>query len=81
MLETRRQRRQRKLEGVEIPESFVTVTDECLGTGGFGSVYIADYNGHNAAAKVCNSILVVSRRSQLDIGILATPLNVHFHRM
>eukprot|EP00904_Undaria_pinnatifida_P011787 jgi/Undpi1/7739/HiC_scaffold_23.g10212.m1 len=51
MLETRRQRRQRKLEGVEIPESYVTVTDECLGTGGFGSVYIADYNGHNAAAK------------------------------
>ncbi|CAN0355159.1 unnamed protein product, partial [Scytosiphon promiscuus] len=27
-----------------------------LGKGGFGEVYLADYNGHNAAAKVCRGI-------------------------
>ena len=50
--EARRLRRQRKLDAVEIPERHVMVTDELLGKGGFGSVYIADYNGRNAAAKV-----------------------------
>ena len=45
-------RRQRNLDKVEIPEEDVTVTDELLGKGGFGAVYIANYNGRNAAAKV-----------------------------
>ena len=45
-------RRQRKLDQVEIPEDHVTVTGDLLGKGGFGEVYLADYNGHNAAAKV-----------------------------
>lgn len=52
MLEARRERRKRKLDAIEIPERYVTVTDELLGKGGFGAVYIADYNGRNAAAKV-----------------------------
>lgn len=52
LLETRRLRRKRKLDAVEIPERSVTVTDELLGKGGFGAVYMADYNGRNAAAKV-----------------------------
>lgn len=52
LLEARRVRRQRKLDMVEIPEPFVTVTDELLGKGGFGAVYIEDYNGRNVAAKV-----------------------------
>lgn len=48
-------RRQRNLNMVEIPEHYVTITDELLGKGGFGSVYMADYNGRNAAAKVTSS--------------------------
>lgn len=48
----RRTRRQRKLEQVEIPEDQVVVTDELLGRGGFGEVFLADLNGRNAAAKV-----------------------------
>lgn len=57
MLEARRLPRQRKLDAVEIPERHVTVTDEILGKGGFGTVYLADYNGRNAAAKVSSSNL------------------------
>lgn len=52
MFEARRKRRQRKLDSVEIPEDDVTLTNELLGKGGFGTVYMADYNGRNAAAKV-----------------------------
>lgn len=52
MLEARRSRRQRKLDAVEISDDDVTVTDELLGKGGFGTVFMADYNGWNAAAKV-----------------------------
>ena len=52
LAEARRSRRQRKLDQVEIPEDQVVITDEMLGKGGFGEVYLADYNGHNAAAKV-----------------------------
>lgn len=52
LAESRRQRRQRRLGQLEIPEDHVTVTNELLGKGGFGAVYIADYNGRNAAAKV-----------------------------
>lgn len=28
------------------------ITDELLGKGGFGAVYLCDFNGRNAAAKV-----------------------------
>lgn len=45
-------RRKRKLDQVEIPEDQVVVTDELLGRGGFGEVFLADLNGRNAAAKV-----------------------------
>lgn len=45
-------KRQRKLDQVEIPEEHVSMTDELLGKGGFGEVYLADYNAHNAAVKV-----------------------------
>lgn len=48
----RRIRRQRKLGQVEIPEDHLFMTGDLLGKGGFGEVYLADYNGHNAAAKV-----------------------------
>ena len=50
--ESRRVKRQRKLDQVEISEEYLSITDELLGKGGFGEVYLADYNGHNAAAKV-----------------------------
>lgn len=50
--EARRLRRQRNLDRTEIPPDHVLVTDELLGKGGFGAVYLADYNGRNAAAKV-----------------------------
>ncbi|CBJ30846.1 similar to CG1848-PA, isoform A/ leucine rich repeat protein [Ectocarpus siliculosus] len=49
--EARRLRRRRKLDQNEIPEDHVSITNEMLGKGGFGVVYLADYNGHNAAAK------------------------------
>ncbi|CAM9446055.1 unnamed protein product, partial [Hapterophycus canaliculatus] len=52
LAEARSARRQRKLDQVEIPEDHVVITDELLGKGGFGEVFIADYNGRNAAAKV-----------------------------
>ena len=52
LAEARRARRQRKLDQIEIPAEHVTVSDELLGKGGFGAVYIADFNGRNAAVKV-----------------------------
>lgn len=52
MGEDRRKRRQRRLEQLEIPEGHLLVSDDMLGRGGFGTVYLADYNGRNAAAKV-----------------------------
>lgn len=52
LAEARSARRQRKLDQAEIPEDQVFVTDELLGSGGFGQVYLADINGRNAAAKV-----------------------------
>lgn len=55
MAEARSSRRQRRLDQIEIPEDHVVITDELLGKGGFGEVYLADYNGHNAAVKVCGS--------------------------
>ncbi|CAM9226240.1 unnamed protein product [Ectocarpus sp. 12 AP-2014] len=50
--EAHRIRRQRKLDQVEIPEEHLFITNDLLGKGGFGEVYLADYNSHNAAAKV-----------------------------
>lgn len=57
MVSARRVRCQRNLDQIKIPEENVTISDEVLGKGGFGTVYIADYYGRNAAAKV---ILAVS---------------------
>ncbi|CAN0184783.1 unnamed protein product, partial [Scytosiphon promiscuus] len=54
LAEARSVRRQRKLDQVEIPEDHLFITGDILGKGGFGEVYLADYNGHNAAAKVLN---------------------------
>lgn len=48
----RRRRRQQRLDQLEIPVSELEITDEVLGRGGFGTVYLADLNGLNAAAKV-----------------------------
>ncbi|CAN0307728.1 unnamed protein product, partial [Scytosiphon promiscuus] len=39
------------------------ITGDLLGKGGFGEVYLADYNGHNAAAKVWNESLCVRDES------------------
>lgn len=50
--EARRARRRRSLDQLEIPEGHVTITEEMLGKGGFGAVYLCDFNGRNAAAKV-----------------------------
>ncbi|CAM9572153.1 unnamed protein product [Ascophyllum nodosum] len=52
MAESRRARRQRRLQQLEIPEDQLMLTDVLLGKGGFGEVYLADYSGVNAAAKV-----------------------------
>lgn len=48
----KKRRRQHRLDQLEIPTSEVEITDEVLGRGGFGTVYLADLNGLNAAAKV-----------------------------
>ena len=45
-------RRQSNLDQIEIPEDHALISEDILGMGGFGTVYIADYNGRNAAAKV-----------------------------
>lgn len=52
MAEARRQRRQRNLEQVEIPQEQVCIAKDLLGGGGFGDVFLADYNNRNVAAKV-----------------------------
>ncbi|CAM9240971.1 unnamed protein product, partial [Hapterophycus canaliculatus] len=52
LAEARIIKRKRKLDRVEIPEEHLFITDDLLGKGGFGEVFLADYNGHNAAAKV-----------------------------
>ena len=52
MAELRRAKRQRRLQQLEIPEDQVTLTDVLLGKGGFADVFLADYSGINAAAKV-----------------------------
>ncbi|CAM9968517.1 unnamed protein product [Ectocarpus sp. 6 AP-2014] len=49
---TKKKRRQHRLDQLEIPASDVEVTNEVLGRGGFGTVYLADLHGLNAAAKV-----------------------------
>ncbi|CAM9704764.1 unnamed protein product [Ectocarpus sp. 12 AP-2014] len=52
LAEARSARRQRRIDQLEIPEDRVLITDEVLGKGGFGEVFIGNYNGRNAAAKV-----------------------------
>ena len=52
MAESRRKKREQRLQQLEIPEHELTLTDVLLGKGGFGEVYLADYSGVNAAAKV-----------------------------
>ena len=68
-------RRQRNLDMVEIPEDCVTVTDELLGKGGFGAVYIADYNGRNAAAKVYLTCIRTTSKWYNDIPTIANITN------
>ena len=50
--EARRVKRQRKLDQVGIPAEYRSITDEFLGKGGFGEVYVADYDGHSAEEKL-----------------------------
>lgn len=52
IVESRSLRRRRRLDNLEIPEDQLFLTDEVLGKGGFGTVFLADFNGRNAAAKV-----------------------------
>lgn len=40
------------MDQVEIPADDVMITDEILGKGGFGTVFLGDYLGRNAACKV-----------------------------
>lgn len=40
------------LNNIEIPSDHVHITEEPLGSGSFGKVYLANYCGRNAAAKV-----------------------------
>lgn len=53
-------RRKRNLAQIEIPEDDVEISRDFLGKGGFGAVYIADYGGRNAAAKVMTSLVITS---------------------
>ncbi len=53
LADERAARRRLKLDQLEIPEEQVAITDELLGRGGFGAVYLANYNYRNVAAKVC----------------------------
>lgn len=48
----RRIRWERRLKQIDIPADEIIISDEILGKGGFGTVYTADYNGRNSAAKV-----------------------------
>ncbi|CAM9529744.1 unnamed protein product, partial [Ectocarpus fasciculatus] len=68
LAEARSARRRRRLDQLEIPEDHVLVTDEVLGKGGFGEVFIADYNGRNAAAKVQNVAHGFDRLGQDDMS-------------
>lgn len=53
LVKSARKRRRRRLGQVDIPASDVHIApDEVLGVGGFGTVYLADYHGLNAAVKV-----------------------------
>lgn len=66
--EARRIKRQRKLDQVEIPEDHLFITTDMLGKGGFGEVYLADYNGHNAAAKVRGGVALSKRIVEITMG-------------
>ncbi|CAM9607905.1 unnamed protein product [Ectocarpus sp. 13 AM-2016] len=71
----RRSRRQRKLDQIEIPEDHVSITNEVLGKGGFGVVYLADYilyNGHNAAAMVQQITHGLGKPGENDIPLRRT---------
>lgn len=48
----RKKRRKQRLDQLEIPPDQVEITADVIGKGGFGTVYLADFNGLNAAAKV-----------------------------
>lgn len=52
LAEARRLRREQDLKRIELPEGQIRITDKLLGRGGFGAVYIADFNGRHVAAKV-----------------------------
>eukprot|EP00903_Cladosiphon_okamuranus_P015102 g13969.t1 len=67
LAKARRARRQRKLDQIEIPAEHVVMTDELLGSGGFGQVYLADYNGHNVAAKVQHIFHGLGRQGDGDM--------------
>lgn len=55
----RRARRGRNREQqLEIPADHFEVTNELLGKGSFGAVYLADYNGRNAAAAKVHAYVV-----------------------
>lgn len=56
LAEARQKRRQRKLEQIEVPEEHSMINNEVLGGGGFGMVFLADYNAGNAAVKVRTAV-------------------------
>ena len=73
LAESRKTRRQRKLDQLEIPADHLVITEELIGKGGFGDVFLADYNGRNAAAKVISINLGddSQRKSfMLELGIM-----------
>lgn len=76
MVEARSLRRQRNLDQVEIPEDHVIITGDLLGKGGFGEVYLADYNGHNAAAKVWNVVLNDVKSCQQGVAKPSAPQKI-----
>ena len=86
VVESRKVRRQRKLDQLEIPMENLSITDELLGKGGFGEVFIADYNGRNAAAKVIRVIQETgnsqSKAFLTELGNmtrLSSPYTVHVY--
>ncbi|CAB1102896.1 unnamed protein product [Ectocarpus sp. CCAP 1310/34] len=80
LAQARRSRRQHKLDQIEIPEDHVSITNEVLGKGGFGVVYLADYNGHNAAAKVQHITHGLGKPGENGIS-LSGPRTIEFNAL
>ena len=81
LTEARKARRQRKLDQVEIPANEVVIfEEELLGKGGFGEVFVAEYNKQIAAAKVCLRLGLVHEYHPMKVyAVFGGPSGPHHH--